>query len=79
MTHLVDVSQLGSITNDGAFLNVDAGYGYVLVWTSTYCSLTFLLRNRKSQTVRLVSFDNLDWAFEWLIANCQRFDELEVL
>jgi hypothetical protein len=79
MAHIVSVKQLCSINNGRAFLNVDEGYGHISVWTSTYKTLTFLLRNSKNTIVRLIQFDDPDWAYEWLIANNRYFDEIEVL
>ena len=75
---LVEVHQVTSKGDRGAFLNVEEKYGNVQIWGSVYNGPTILLRAKEGIEFRLIQFDDQDCADEYISENTL-YDVVQIL
>ena len=69
MIQFTDGGQLKSHGKRYAYLNCDHGGGYVSVWTVPHEKPTYLLRTEGSSEIRLIQFEDGEWAKEWFLTH----------
>ena len=73
-----EISQIKATHSGSTYLNMmQAGYGGIGVWCSTYLCPTYLLQ--KDTMVYLIQFEGEDWAKEWMDEYSERYDKIQRL